>query len=264
MYRRFHDRFGTAGVVIGIVALIAALGGTAIAARRGLSRTEKVLIKKEARKWGRKFARRGPAGPAGEKGATGEKGAKGDTGAQGPQGPEGPEGKQGPQGEPGETGFTETLPPGKTETGVWAFGAPTAGEAAVVPISFDIPLASALPQSNMYYVNVRVQEDKIHGGSGELCEGQSGSALESCEAPYKEMLAACPGTAKEVVAQPGDLCVYEHFTLNVTPAGGTILNPAGFPVEGGTALSGVVLSLTTESGSPRIGLGTWAVTAPEA
>jgi len=112
MYRRFHDRFGTAGVVIGVVALVMAMVTGAYAAGGGLTSKQKKEVKKIAKQFAGAPGARGPEGPQGQKG---EPGAKGD---QGPKGDQGITGKEGPE---GPAGPTETkLPPGKTMTGVWS------------------------------------------------------------------------------------------------------------------------------------------------
>src|SRR3954469_5627200 len=155
LYRRFNDRFGTAGVVLGVIALILALGGTALAAKGALTGKQKKEVEKIAKKYAGKPGApgaQGPAGPQGPAGANGKDGAKGDKGDSGTNGTNGTEGTDGKSievlagaagcgtaggstvqvegepatakevcnGEEGPAGPTETtLPPGKTETGVW-------------------------------------------------------------------------------------------------------------------------------------------------
>jgi hypothetical protein len=150
----------------------------------------------------------GPAGAKGDAGAAGSNGSNGSNGATGATGIAGAAGDDGksatvtpfdsgtePAGEPcdgaggvevevegsgevsiicngldGETGFTDTLPPGKTETGAWSAitGGAGLGQAA---ISFNIPLADA-PEAHV--------------------------------APN----ANCPGTQDEPKALPGHFCLY--------------------------------------------------------
>jgi len=112
MFRRIHDKLGTAGFVVAIAALIVALTGTAFAAKKVFTKQQEKQIEKIAKK----VTKPGPSGPAGSQGPIGPQGSKGDQGPKGDQGERGPEGKQGP------AGPTETeLPPGKTMTGVWSF-----------------------------------------------------------------------------------------------------------------------------------------------
>lgn len=104
MFSRIHQRLGTAGFVVAVVALVAALSGSAFAAKQFITKQEAVKIAK-------KYAgKRGPTGPAGPQGPAGSPGARGSTGSQGLEGATGP------------AGPTETeLPPGKTSTGEWSF-----------------------------------------------------------------------------------------------------------------------------------------------
>jgi len=114
MLKRIHEKLGTAGLVIAVVALVVALGGTAFAAA-GLNSKQK----KEVKKIAKQFA--GKQGPKGDPGSAGAQGAKGDQGPKGDQGSKGDEGNQGPKGDEGPAGPTETeLPEGKTMTGTFA------------------------------------------------------------------------------------------------------------------------------------------------
>lgn len=87
MLSRLREHFGTAGLVVAMVALVAALTGGAVAANgTGGDATASAKAKK------------GPPGPKGPKGA------KGDTGPAGPQGPAGPRGDKGDTGAAGSNG----------------------------------------------------------------------------------------------------------------------------------------------------------------
>lgn len=163
--RAIREPFGKAGLIVACLALVAAMGGTALAAAK-LNGTQKKEVEKIAKKYAGKAGKNGATGPAGPAGPMGPTGATGATGAAGV-------GTTGPQGEPGETGFTETLPAGKTETGVWSVGNATAEGSLFAPISFTIPL-SASPA--------------VHYNEAETAE--------------------CPGTAGEPEAARGQLCVY--------------------------------------------------------
>ncbi|MGN6217439.1 MAG: hypothetical protein ACTHN7_10875 [Solirubrobacterales bacterium] len=193
MLSRIHNKLGTAGLVVAIVALVAALGGAAWAASDNhLSGGEK----KEVKKIAKSFQGKGPTGPAGAKGATGPAGPAGPAGGPGAKGATGPKGATGakgnngtpgapgvtgatgPTGPTGETGFTSTLPSGKTETGRWAWGKTTKTQVQVwTSISFNIPLATA---PTLHFIPA--------GGTPP---------------------AACPGTEQNPAAEPGNLCVYE-------------------------------------------------------
>lgn len=243
MLSRIQNKFGTAGLVVAIVALVAALSGTAIAALNG---GEKKEVTKIAKKWAKKFP--GPTGPAGPAGAVG---APGPAGAVGPAGPAGPEGKQGiqgiqgeegPEGEPGKDGkdgedgvcseanATCDMPKGSTLQGMWAFGITQKEQTAIfVDISWALKYPGGVPK--FVYVNKAGEEKGPNAGAGN-----------------------CPGTNTEPDAAPGYLCVYEMEALGsydpfkffppIVTSGGAVFVPIPAP---GTAVAG---------------FGTWAVTAP--
>lgn len=197
MIARLRDRFGTAGLVVAILALVVALAGGAYAASNGLTSQQKKEVKKIAKKEAKKYA--GAPGPPGAPGATGPAGPAGADGAAGKEGPEGPQGdpgEVGPEGSPWTVGGV--LPSGETLMGHWSFGA-IAEETAIAPvsISFGIPLQEA---PEIVYI-----------------DSEGGEAEE------------CPGTAVEPKADPGFLCVYEFWnfeniqTEQVDEFGATIL-----------------------------------------
>ncbi|HWC47405.1 MAG TPA: hypothetical protein VG448_00790 [Solirubrobacterales bacterium] len=136
MFSRIHQKLGTAGFVIAIVALIVALGGAAYAAMPGLNSKQK----KEVKKIAKGMVKPGVPGPAGPAGAPGAAGAKGDTGATGGTGPEGPK---------GDTGPTDTkLLPGKSVSGYWHFETNnTIGEGV---LTVDFPLRIEPPPTIEY------------------------------------------------------------------------------------------------------------------
>lgn len=177
-------------------------------------------------------------GPRGPKGAAGPAGPAGPVGPQGPAGANGKDGSNGTNGtngtstttaaysgsecanggvevksasptayvcngEDGQTGFTETLPSGKSEHGVWNYNLNAGNK---VPVSFPIPLAAG---AAVHFMPL--------GGQ-----------------PTEE----CPGTATEPAAASGNLCVYQA----VSSAEPTFLfgvNPEDFGEE--TGKSGVLL-----------------------
>jgi hypothetical protein len=278
MYQRYKERFGTAGVVIGVIALILALGGTAFAAAK-LNSTQKKEVEKIAKKNAGKPGAPGATGPAGTPGTNGTNGKDGTNGTPGAPGESvtattitGPAGceKGGSEfkvgatttyacnGKNGTTGFTETLPSEKTETGTWGYTFNEAGnEIQIVPISFPIPLETPLEGTgcktnppaatcHVHYIKVNGMEDV---GSGE-------------EVTPTQCGAAVGGSAAEPQAAPGNLCVYaselggyEAFQVR---AAERINNPsAGFGEEG-AAVSGAVMIFEEQVG---VGYGTWAVTA---
>ncbi len=198
MFSTLRTRFGIPGV-ISVIALVFAMFGGAYAASNS-SGGGKATASAKAKKGPR--GPKGATGPAGPQGPAGPAGAKGDAGANGSNGSNGTNGTSAItaaysgaecanggvevksasptayvcNGEDGQTGFTETLPSGKSETGTWGF-TKGATVSQLVPISFNIPLASSVPAHYLTY------ED--------------------------EPTAECPGSGEEPAAAPGNLCIYE-------------------------------------------------------
>jgi Collagen triple helix repeat (20 copies) len=264
MISKLHQRLGTAGFIISIIALVAALGGGAYAASGGLTGKQKKEVQKIAQTEAKKFAKAGPQGQPGAKGdagAPGAAGAKGDAGAAGANGQPGaagnagvsvttttagPEcseggtkftsasgtsfvcnGEEGPQ---GQTGFTETLPSGKTETGSWGslseeFGG---GAFSITNLSFNIPLSAPLDAAHVKFIEL----------GGTVPTGCTG------------------GSVSEPKADAGFLCVYTG--TGEFPAPGSILKPSSG--QGGADKAGAVLLL--EAPNELFASGSWAVTAP--
>jgi hypothetical protein len=219
----------------------------------------------------------GPTGPAGAKGDAGSSGSNGKDGANGTNGTNGTgvttaaftgskgacneeqggvevksaspaafvcnglEGEAGEQGEKGDEGEpwspNNTLPPGATETGGWAFAGTEADTAGIqVPISFPIQLAAIL-----------------RGPAGELpthvhFETEEGFA------------ASCSGSAGIPEANPGELCVYQNPVEGV--AGTSFIRIARLTallaIEGASR-AGARLIFAPPTG-PASGNGTFAVT----
>jgi hypothetical protein len=209
----------------------------------------------------------GPAGAAGAgtAGAQGAQGAQGPQGPAGTNGEKGEKGTTGTAGtsvtskkvEPGEaacnkeggseftagaskttacngkTGFTETLPKGKTAEGTWAtvIGSKEAlagaGGYGEIPISFTIPLETALPDANI--------EIKAVGFAGTAGEN-------------------CPGKAAEPKAKAGFLCVYKVFDET---------HPLEENVQSTTPAGVVLVFLSLAAHEGQAAAGTWAVTAHE-
>lgn len=230
-YRAMHQRFGTAGMIIAVIALVAALGGTALAAKGALTGKQK----KEVEKIAKKFQGTGPAGTNGTNGTNGKDGAPGAAGTNGTNGSngksvvvtgtasgcdeggasvevegtpaskqeicDGEAGEEGPEGSPWTDGGT--LPPGAVETGMW-----TAVEAenfgfATVPISFTVPLP------------IRVAPENIFFGTGrEAKEIELSTGQPAPETPFEERCQSLKRTAPIQAAeqpsseQAGVLCLF--------------------------------------------------------
>jgi hypothetical protein len=221
--RAIREPLGTAGLVVACVALIAALGGTALAAKGALTGKQK----KEVEKIAKKFAGKpGAPGAPGANGTNGSNGAKGDAGAPGSNGTNGAPGAPGAPGksvteeeipaQPGEALCEErggveyliegalegsavcngkegspwvaggTLPPGATETGTYFAPVAPKGSETWAPISFPIPLAAEI-------------EGKYFYGKGTAFETGT------------EFTEHCPGVnfKSPQVANPGELCIYQ-------------------------------------------------------
>jgi len=242
MISRIHSKFGPAGLVVAIVALVVALTGAAFAAT-GLNSKQKKEVKNIAKQFAGK---QGPAGPQGAKGDTGAKGDAGAKGDKGDQGIQGIQGKQGNAGAPGEDGAcTEgnpecVMPSGGTETGAWAIGPNS--DPAIIPVSFSIPLAEA-PDA-MHYVNAE-GEEKILGDEGiELVTPTN-----------------CLGDAEEPTAPAGTVCIYAAAEFHGEEPG--LAFPGFLPLPNlinfYSAGANFFFSVSEEEEDKA--WGTWAVTA---
>jgi hypothetical protein len=221
MISKIHQKLGTAGFIISIVALVAALGGGAYAASGGLTGKQKKEVEKIAKKYA------GKPGAVGATGPSGPAGAKGDAGAAGATGTNGTNGTNGNQGSPWTAGGV--LPAGSTESGVWGFGgtstsSTTSGELGqstliVAPISFVVPFSKEEAPLARY---VKTGETGVEG---------------------------CPGTVESPEAEPGFLCVYEE--------GGTF---GGATLEVNSHPGGAIVIGSSSELEVTYGFGTWAVT----
>jgi hypothetical protein len=279
--RAIREPTGTAGLIVAVIALIAALGGAAFASG-GLSSQAKKEIKKYAKLYAKQFAvpgAQGPQGPQGPPGAPGGPGKDGTNGVNGKsvvathlepgEGPTGEECKEGGtelevegsgaaevvcNGEPGTFG-SQALPEGQSLTGVWSFGEMATSVAAFVPISFQVPVEGGLNRAHVHFINSAGKE-VVLSEAGELEEITSSQ---------------CQGSAESPTAQPGNLCMYAkvqaNFNAYTNPnnffeAPGSI-TAAGAEAIAGAAPVGAILT-TLPTGANSRGSGTWAVRAPEA
>lgn len=207
MLSRVHNKLGTAGLIVAVVALIAALGGAAVAASGKLTSGQKKEVEKISKKVAKKVAKAGPVGPPGPKG---DAGAKGD---QGPKGEMGPEGKQGPKGDTGEAGMCSKAEPecslasGATLTGAWSAVADAPSGTDLATISFPVRV---LPAPTTLYIGVfgtyTIGLEIKDGSVGKF--GFSGFSEEELEKGEKAAKAACPGSFDTPEASSGFLCLY--------------------------------------------------------
>jgi hypothetical protein len=221
MFKRVHERLGSAGLIIAVVALVAALGGTALAAA-GLNSKQKKEVTKIAKKYAGEDGApgpagpQGPAGPAGVKGDAGAPGAKGATGATGPEGP------------PGPPGPTETqLPFEETLTGVWAFAGTGSGNIEYSVISYPLRVIPA-PAEFEDPTNLVVENKST---------------------------AQCPGTLADPEAAPGEFCIYVKEIVKSSIS--LTIND----ISGDRSSGIIVPFVTEAPTGIAQGNGTWAVTA---
>ncbi len=230
----------TPTMVIAGLALVFAMSGGAYAAKKYLITSTKQIspsvLKQLQGKAGAAGApgaagaqgAQGPAGPAGSAGSGGSKGETGPAGAKGEKGATGAAGAAGAKGATGATGatgFTERLPAGKTETGLWAtaqYGLPE-DSTVQIPISFPIPLKEGGDEAHAWVLN---KEQTANG-----------------EGPGHE--AGCTGTVEEPTAPPGFLCIY---TSQEQRPGGTVFlaHPSNIVGGFGYLTSGAVIQLFAE------------------
>lgn len=225
-----QKRFGSAGLVVAILALIAALCGAAFAAG-GLTKPQEKRVKQLVKKYS-KPGSQGPSGPQGPQGP------KGDPGARGENGPEGKQGEAGTDGEDGEDGVCSfgnpecVLPPGALLVGNWAVDSPGATEPAT-QCEFNCFAMTTISYGLQVEPPV---ENRVF--------------MEEGATPTTE----CPGTAENPDAAPGFLCLY---------SGGAVLNGFG-PLFGSTPDPSSGAQIRFEhvdiEGETRA-FGTWAVRA---
>lgn len=244
MFQRIHEKLGTAGFIISIIALIAAMGGGAYAASGGLTSKQKKEVKKIAKQFAGKPGTNGAAGPAGPAGAPGVKGDPGAAGANGKDGTNGSDGAPGAPGAPGSPGPACPvgpcfLPSEATETGTWGIVSPNTEGRHDFPISFNLPLED--------------EPEAIYLKPGEA-----------------EVQNKCPGRGNDGIplAEPGFLCVYAYNEFGgAVEAGENRFRQFGFepvfeaPEEfAGASPVGTIVKANCTAVACSIG-GTWAVSA---
>jgi hypothetical protein len=283
--RAIREPFGTAGLIVACIALVAALGGTALAAKSALTGKQKKEVEKIAKKFAGKPGAPGAPGAQGNPGAAGAAGKDGTNGTNGTNGTPGTNGKSvvlgtatttpvtgecptvggttvevegtpaskkhicnGKEGEPGAIHPGETLPSEASETGTWAFSE-AATEPAVLWSSISFPVPLAAPIENAPECGTTGNPDcVVH--VFEFGEPIPAGCTGTEAAPFVENLGA----------EPGNLCIYVFFSPNhVTAADVSPVNP-----EAGTAGAGRAGAILKTGVVPAeaTGVGAWAVTAP--
>jgi hypothetical protein len=291
-----HQRLGTAGFVLSIVALVAALGGGAYAASGGLSGKQTKEVEKIAKKFAGKQGATGPAGSQGAKGDTGSKGDTGGTGGTGGEGKQGPEGKAGKsvavatitkggskcsgrsgaevkqegastgtevcEGSPWTAGGT--LPSGTLVSGTWTSTASGEyGTSPVSSISFPLPAKEAKEHVAFAFTHDEVVAEKF--GKEEIVAGFFvGCKVEAGNPDCVDTGCKLTGLTPTVAA--GHLCVFATYEEATAPAEDLIASANGSSTRtdsygaAGTAI--VPLSGGFEAGSRYDAYGVWALSAP--
>jgi hypothetical protein len=237
MFSMIRQRFSVAGL-IATLALVFALGGGAWAAKKYLITSTKQIKPSVLKALKGKAGPQGSQGPQGPAGPSGKDGANGAAGATGPTGPT------------GFSGFVESLPSGKSLTGVWGtsggraeIGEELVDDYSMVPISFAFPLASA---PTVYYSLQAPPLPLMVTPSGEVLPIAGGTE------GFEDV---CPGTVAEPKATAGSLCVYPAVEKN------TQFNFTDPEVAEGAKKFGAILPFRI-FGEKSYAKGSWAVTAP--
>jgi hypothetical protein len=261
--RAIREPFGTAGLIVACVALIAALGGTALAAKGALTGKQKKEVEKIAKKFAGKPGAPGAPGPVGPQGAVGPKGDKGDAGQNGTNGTNGTNGEAGMC---SEAKPECTLASGGMLTGVFSAANPSPEKLegktlepgvgyVLSSISFPVRVSPAPTVVYSYTLSGFHLGREVVAGDvrifGPNPEPNTQPEVEEDEQAY---LAACPGSASEPLAEPGFLCIYQRAT------GGTGTIGLWETLSEAATQSGVVLAFVA---SPQTWVkGSWAV-SPE-
>jgi|SRR5215204_2840205 len=271
MFSRIHSKLGGAGLIVAVVALVAAVAGTAFAAAK-LNGTQKGEVEKIAKKWAKKIpGPAGPAGAAGPKGDAGSAGAKGDTGSKGDAGApgksvvtgdldpgeggcieggitvevegsaieksicNGEEGEQGVKGDEGSPWVVGTAPSGVVMKGTWVLPPATAaagGETFYTAISTSVPIHKTSSEGPL----------AVYPAGEPFCKG-------TAEDPTPPVI---PGTTQTL---PGGVCVYVASGPNIGPPNGT---DSKLQESGG----GAVVAFSSSGAGAVSGYGSWAMGTP--
>jgi hypothetical protein len=291
MVSRLRDRLGTAGLIVAIVALVAALGGGAYAAsglngkqKKEVSKAAKKESKKFSKKFSKQFAKPGPAGAAGPAGPQGPQGLPGGPGQNGTNGTNGTNGAAGksvvlvneePEGCPGEEGATYEVEgsevlnevcrgeegeqgPQGDEGSPWVVGQAPTG--AVLKGTWAIPQFTATAVNQL--IPVAFSTAVPIGSLSSL-----GGIIMPPGPADPEQPNGCTGTADAPVPgnTPGVMCVYQSAVTNLanpTPISGAKVRTSG----GGQVLLFKAADPNGAEPDPESwevsGYGSWAVKAP--
>jgi len=259
MLERIREQTGSAGLIVGVIALVLAVAGGAYAAGGGLSGKQKKEVTKIAKQYAGKPGAQGPAGANGKDGANGANGSNGAPGANGKsvkvtaativqceerggvivekegEAASAKEVCNGEEGSPWTAGGT--LPKGATETGAWTFHAVEGTtEEVFAALSFPIQLSAPLGADKVHY--------ESEANFGDFDEGGPGTV-------------GCEGTAVAPKAPEGNLCVFGNNNVeNATFGGVKLFNGVGK----GANKTGALLLFNGEGTGAPFGGGSFAVT----
>jgi hypothetical protein len=280
-FRALREPFGTAGLVVAIVALVAALAGGAYAASGALTGKQKKEVETIAKKYAGKKGATGPAGAAGPTGAAGAKGDAGSTGGKGEAGVAGATGSPGSAGESvevnayhgadcagaeGENGVEVANAEG---TGVVCNGSKgNVGPAGPLSTELQPGMSEAGEWSTDRFEGAfpaETTKQTLVAFPFRLPEGENPEikfrAAES--APTVE----CPGSVLEPTAKEGFACLYQAKKEENLFLLTSYLNPETSTNGHFSGRSGFLVSVfeteEAEGAGTRMG-GTWAVTAKAA
>lgn len=287
MFSRLREPFGKAGLIVAVVALVAALVGGAYAASSSddgsATASKKGKKGKRNNKAKKNKAKRGPRGPRGKQGPAGPQGlpgANGLPGAPGAKGDKGSNGSDGDNGAKGDAGASVTLVSEDeaascaNEEGL-TYEIEGTGELDDVcdgedgETGFTETLPSGETEKGAWYAVAGSTEEfgsfpavTVVDYSIPLATTLSGASVIFVKAAETPPANCDDGegeaaSAENPEADPGKLCV---FVANGTIVGG-LGNKAGGVSGGGVGKTGTTLYLFSTSASVPL-WGTFAVTAP--
>jgi hypothetical protein len=179
----FFQRHLSYANVVATMALVFAMGGSALAAKHYLITSTKQIK---------------PSVLKSLKGKTGTTGATGPQGAAGAAGTTGGQGKEGP---PGLSALS-TLPAGDSESGDYGIQAPTSKTSGDLEqaVTFPIPLAAPIPTGNVVYTEVGKPVTHCsgvgHAEAGYLCLYNAGAKNVDTPEVYNEEAVNEKGTGR--------------------------------------------------------------------
>ncbi|HMJ72794.1 MAG TPA: hypothetical protein VK471_05435 [Solirubrobacterales bacterium] len=264
MASRLREPFGKAGLIVAIVALVAATVGGAYAANQGKRHHNKksqaglnAKQKGQVKTIAKSFQGTGPAGPQGPAGSNGSNGSDGAQGAKGDKGDPGVKGDTGEAGMCSEEDPECVLGEGATLTGIWSASG-GASDAALASISFPVrvsPAPAALyPFEFEFAPGIPLGLKLKNGATAIYGPNPSPGTFPELEEDSEAYEEACPGSFEAPEAGTGLLCIYTG------PSTGELDTPITLPANDEAANEfGIVLPFRTNANFSEQ-RGSWAVT----